>query len=91
MDGTGVRGILSIYDDMDSVVAMVQVSTELTTHRKNNGFMGNFKHGCKFYSCAFFCNFPGAGNPCTERTAEKEEPLIQGRIRGLLLLGKNKF
>ena len=34
MDGTGVRGILSIYDDMDSVVGMVQVSTKLTTRRK---------------------------------------------------------
>ena len=54
MDGTGVEGILSIYDDIDSVVAMVQVSTELTTHRKNDGFMDNFKHSCNFYSCAYF-------------------------------------
>ena len=58
MDGTGVKGIPSIYDDTDSVVGMVQGSTELTTHRKNNGFMGNFKHSCNFYSCAyFFINF----------------------------------
>ena len=57
MDGTGVRGILSICDYLDSVVGMVQVSTELTTHRKNNGFMGDFM---------------GMSNPCTERTeAEK--------------------
>ena len=56
MDGAGVRGIPSIYDDMDFVVGMVQVSTELTTHRKNNGFMGDFM---------------GMSNPCTERTAEK--------------------
>ena len=72
MDGTGVRGILSIYDDMDSVVAMVQVSTELTAHRKNNGFMGNFKHSCNFIAVLIFYDFLGAGNPCTERTAEEK-------------------
>ena len=70
MDGTGVKGILSIYDDTDSVVGMVQGSTELTTHRKNNGFMGNFKHSCNFTAVLIFCDFSGAGNPCTERTED---------------------
>ena len=56
MDGTGVKGILSTYDDMDSVVTMVQVSTELTTHRKNDGFMGNFKHSCNFTAVLIFCD-----------------------------------
>ena len=82
MDGTGVRGILSIYDDIDSVVGMVQGSTELTTHRKNNGFIGNFKHSCNFTAVLIFYDFMGAGNPCTERTSEKEEPLIPKRIKG---------
>ena len=59
MDGTGVKGILSIYDDMDSVVAMVQVSTELTTHRKNSGFIGNFKHSCNFTAVLIFYVFSG--------------------------------
>ena len=63
MDGAGVRGILSIYDDMDSVVGMVQVSTEPTTHRKNNGFIGNFKHSCNFTAVLIFYYFSGAGNP----------------------------
>ena len=85
MDGTGVRGIPSIYDDMDSVVAMVQVSTELTAHRKNNGFMGNFKHSCNFTAVLIFYDFMGVSNPCAERTAEKEEPLIQKRIKGFYI------
>ena len=72
MDGTGVRGILSIYGDTDSVVGMVQVSTELTTHRKNNGFMGNFKHSCNFTAVLIFCDFMEMSNPCTESTAEME-------------------
>ena len=71
MNGTGVKGIMSIYDDMDSVVTMVQVSTELTTHRKNNGFMGNFKHSCNFTAVLIFYDFLGKSNPCTERTEGK--------------------
>ena len=77
MDGTGVRGILSIYDDMDSVVAMVQVSTELTTYRKNNGFIGDFKHGCNFYSCAyFFINFRERTTPALKERQVIEKYLL---------------
>ena len=54
MDGTGVEGIPSIYDDTDSVVGMVQGSTEPTTHRKNNGFIGDFKHSCNFTAVLIF-------------------------------------
>ena len=76
MDGTGVKGILSIYDTVYSVVTMVQVSTELTTHRKNNGFMGNFKHGCKFYSCAyFFVIFRERVTPVLKEQRKKKNPL----------------
>ena len=56
MDGTGVRGILSIYDDTDSVVGMVQGSTELTTHRKNNGFTGRLSTAVNLQLCLFYCN-----------------------------------
>ena len=53
-------------------MGMVQVSTELTTRRKNNGFMGNFKHSCNFTAVLIFYKFLGECNPCTERTeAEK--------------------
>ena len=85
MDGTGVRGIMSIYDDKYSVVGMVQGSTKPTTRQKNNGFMGNFKHGCNFYNCAYFFMIFGNEQPLHWKNGGKGRTPYPKKDKGVVV------